>query len=57
MTSRVAQLPFLGCCRTLIIVCGFYGAVKSFLCRANAKEKTRYLAGFISYKEYTHNIF
>ena len=46
MTSRVAQLPFLGCYRTLIIVCGFYGAVKYFLRHAESKEKTRHLAGF-----------
>ena len=39
MTLRVAQLPFLGCCRTLRIVCGFYEVVKCFCAAPMLKKK------------------
>ena len=42
MTLCVAQLSLLSCCRTLIIVCGFYAAVKCFCAAPIPKKKTRH---------------
>lgn len=39
MTLRVGQPAALGCCRTLIIVCGFYEGVKCFCASQNLKKK------------------
>ena len=39
MTLCVGQPAALGCCRTLIIVCGFYEAVKYFCAAPMSKKK------------------
>jgi hypothetical protein len=47
MTLCVGQPAALGCCRTLIIVCGFYPVVKCF-CAAPMSKKNPPFGGFFT---------